>query len=289
MTFKTRPVIEQLEDRFCPALTASLRGTTLLISGTADNGSIRVVQDATTAGTIQVLDGDTAVGESPFTGVRNVRLNLTSADDNVTIDFGGQTLSGSVTANLGGGANQLSVVNGTLGGRLSVSAGDGDDTVTLGDGTTALSLKDVELKLDGGVDSVTLASEATVSRVLATLYANNITLAAGSTAHDVYIRGGTGGNTVQVDGDVTGDLAVDAFFRSGSSAGTTVNVTSDVDGHVLFAGSDQDDCADDLGAIGKSLAAALFGGSDAVTLDGAVTRALALDTARATTRSRSTA
>src|SRR5262249_19222038 len=158
------------------------------ISGTADNGSIHVVQDSTTAGTFQVLDGTTPVNTSPLTGVKNIRLNLTSADDNVAIDLGGQTFSGSVTAHLGGGANQLTVVKGGIGGRLAVTAGDGDDTVTLGDGATALSLKDVDLELFGGTDTVTLASQATVSRTLSTLYANDITLDAGSTAHNVFIR-----------------------------------------------------------------------------------------------------
>src|SRR5262245_33244071 len=110
-----RLAVERLEDRWCPAVTATLRSGTLFISGSADNGAIAITQDATTAGTINVLDGTTAVSGAPFTGVKNIRLNLTSADDKVTIDLGGQTLSGNINANLGDGANDLTVTDGTLG------------------------------------------------------------------------------------------------------------------------------------------------------------------------------
>src|SRR5262249_40123634 len=151
------------------------------------------------------------------------------------------TLAGNVTANLGGGANDLTVVNGTVGGRLAVSAGDGDDKVTLGDGTATLTARDVSLALFGGTDTVSVKSGVTVSRSLTTLYANNVTLEAGSTAGNVFVRGGTGGNTVDVAGAVTGSLVMDAFFRSGSSAGTTLTVSGDVDGNLLFLGSDQAD------------------------------------------------
>jgi hypothetical protein len=54
-----RFAIERLEDRWCPALTATLRSGTLTISGSADNGAIGIVQDSTTAGTINVTDGTT--------------------------------------------------------------------------------------------------------------------------------------------------------------------------------------------------------------------------------------
>jgi hypothetical protein len=119
-----RPAVERLEDRWCPALTTTLRGGTLTISGSADNGAISIVQDATNAGTIAVEDGSTGVGDGPFTGVTSIRLNLTDADDQVTIDLGGQSLRRNIVANLGDGANNLSVVNGEIGGRLAVRAGN---------------------------------------------------------------------------------------------------------------------------------------------------------------------
>ena len=237
---RTRLGLEALEDRWCPALTASLQSGLLTISGTADNGSISVVQDSATAGTISVLDGTTAVGSSPFTGVTSVRLNLTSADDNVTIDLGGQALSGSVVANLGAGANSLTVSNGTITGNLLIT---GDTSASRGcggrgDGGSAVA--------DTGVDTLTLA--------------------AGATVNNLAIRGGAGGSTIDVSGDVTGSVFVDAFHRGGSAAGTSLSVSGTVDGNVLFAGSDQADTLDITGSVGRGVAAALFGGDDKVSL-----------------------
>src|SRR5262245_22202250 len=132
MKTRTQLGIDTLENRWCPSVTAALKGSTLVISGSADNGAISVVQDSTTAGTFQVLDGTTAVGDTSYSGVKNIRFNLTEADDEVKIDLGGQTLAGSIAANLGDGANSLSVTNGGIAGRLTVAAANGDDTVTLG-------------------------------------------------------------------------------------------------------------------------------------------------------------
>ena len=278
MKVRNRLTVEPLEDRWCPAVTATLRSGTLTISGAADNGTIQVMQDATTAGTIQVLDGDSAVGGSPFTGVTNIRLNLTDADDDVTIDLGGQTLSGGILANLGAGANELTVVNGSVGGRLAVRSGDGDDTVTLGDGTDALALRDADIALYGGIDAVTVSADVSITRTLATFYVNEWALEEGGTANNVYVRCGSGGNTVEVVGDVTGDLVIDAFFRSGSDAGTTANVTGEVDGGVYFFGSDQDDTLNLAGDVGRGVVTHTYGGADKVSLGGAVTRGLTLDT-----------
>src|SRR5262249_46633192 len=157
----------------------------------------------------------------------------------VNVDLGGQTLSGSIVANLGDGANQLSIVNGTLSGRLIVAAGNGADQVTLGDGSSALSLKDVYLLLYGGIDTVTAQSGVNISRSLITTYANNITLDEGSSVNNAFIRGGTSGNTLDVAGTVTGDLIIDSSYWFGSAAGTSVNVTGEVDGSLYFAGSNQ--------------------------------------------------
>jgi fibronectin-binding autotransporter adhesin len=246
-----RLAVESLENRWCPALTATLSGATLTISGTADTGPIAITQDSTTAGTITVTDGGTTVGSGPFTGVSNVRLNLTSADDTVTLDLGGQTLPGYVLANLGAGANNLTVQTGTLTGTLAVlEDSPGAPCGPRGTRTTPTA--------DTAADTITLASTATVG--------------------NLGIQTGQGGATVTVDGDVTGDLAVDAFFRSGSSNGTTLTVNGTVDGNLLFAGSNLADKLTLNGSVGKSLLAATGAGDDTVTINGAVTRNLFLDT-----------
>jgi fibronectin-binding autotransporter adhesin len=269
--------LEKLEDRLCPSLTASLQSGTLAVSGTANNGSISVVQDSTTPGTVKVFDGNTAVG-SPFTGVNNVRLNLTGADDKVTVDLGGQKLSGGVTANLGAGTNSLAVVNGSLGGALQANAGAGNDTVTLGDGTKALSLTDVGMILGGGTNTVAVHGKVNVLDSLAAFGAGSVTTDVGSTVKDLFVRSSQAGSTVNLNGGVTGNAAVDAFFLSGSSAGTTVNVTGAVGGNFSFLGSNQADTLHLAGTVGKSVAASLYGGADTVTIDGAINGSLALDT-----------
>ena len=278
MKSRKRLGVEYLEGRWCPALTATLSHGTLTIAGTADNGAVNVAQDSATAGTITVTDGDTAVTGSPFTGVTNIRLRLTDADDTVAIDLGGQTLSGSILALLGGGADSLTVTNGAVGRRLSVAGGNDDDTVTLGDGTAELTIRDAELALFGGLDTITVSGNVTVSRSLSTFYANTVTLEEGSTAGNVFLRGGTGGNTFTVAGDITGGLTVDSFFFQGSEDGTTLEVSGEVDGSVRFRGSDLDDSVTITGAVGGSVSAATASGADKVSIDGAVTRGLSLDT-----------
>jgi hypothetical protein len=94
--------------------------------------------------------------------------------------------------------------------------------VTLGDGTNPLSGRDADIRLDGGMDTLTVKSGVEVTRALVTAYVNEWTFEAGATAHDVFIRGGSGGNTINAAGDVTGDLVLDDFFRSGSDDGTTL-------------------------------------------------------------------
>src|SRR5437879_12636298 len=108
-----------------------------------------------------------------------------------------------------------------MSGRPAVQAGNGDDTVTLGDGTAPLTLRNADIRLDGGMDSLTVNSGVDVTRALVTAYVNEWTMDQGATANDVSIRGGSGGNTINVAGDVPGHLAVDSFVRCGSDAGTT--------------------------------------------------------------------
>ncbi len=275
---KTPPLaLEYLEDRVCPSLTTSLQNGTLLVSGTANNGSISVVQDSKTPGTVQVFDGATAVG-NPFTGVSNIRFSLTGADDKVTVDLGGQKLSGGVNANLGAGTNSLTVVNGSLGGSLVANAGGGTDTVTLGDGTKALSLNDATLNMGGGANTVAVQGGVTVLNALAAVYASGLTTNAGSTIKNLAVWSSQAGSTINLGGDVTGNAAVNAYYSTGSSAGTTVNVTGGVGGNFAFSGSNQADTLNLAGKIGKSVSAALFAGADTVTIDGAINGARALDT-----------
>lgn len=262
MKIQKRLSLEALEARWCPALTATLASGVLTISGTADNGTIAIAQDATTAGTVTVSDGTTAVTLRPFTGVKSIKLNLTEADDTVAVDLGGQTLAGRITANLGAGANSLSVTNGTLTGGLSVSGDTGNEGGRCGHGgfrggpgfrggrgsTTA----------DTGIDTVLIAAGATVGGLSA--------------------KAGQGGAAVTVEGEVTGEVSVDALFRGTSSNATTLDLTGEVDGSVRFTGGSLADSLSISGDVGGGVFALTGAGADKVSLSGTVTRGLLLDT-----------
>jgi len=248
-----RLALEALESRWCPAVTASLSGTTLTISGNSA-GEIAITQDSTTAGTITVKDNGAQVGTGAFTGVKNIKLNLTEADDKVTIDLGGNTLAGSVSANLGAGANSLTVEKGTIAGGLFTS-GEAPQPHFF------FFRSRPKAPADTGLDTITLAKDATVKYMS--------------------VQTGAGGADVSVDGDVTGDLSVTAssfFFSSSSSNGSSLTVTGGVDGNLFFGGSSLADTLDVEGDVGKSLTAFTGGGADIVTVNGAVLRGLWLDT-----------
>lgn len=241
--------IESLEARWCPALTATLDEGVLTISGSADNGSVSVAQDSTTAGTFTVSDGSTAVSGSPFADVTSIRFNLTTADDNVSLDLGGQTFDGSVRANLGGGTDSFTVQNGELSERLAILSnfGHGKHHHRRGGAAT-----------DAGADTITIANSATV----------------GSLA----VRTAQAGANVSVAGTLTGSLNLDAYLRSGATGGATVSVSGEVDGSVRFHGTSLADSLTISGNVGGSVLAATGSGDDTVTISGAVTGRLALET-----------
>jgi hypothetical protein len=231
-----RPHFESLEDRTCPALSATQFGGLLVISGSATGGAtISVTQDATTAGKFTVTDG---TYNHTFSNVRNVTFVLGSADDKVDVNLGGNTFTGSVNAFLGNGNNTLSVENGTLR-WLNVYGGTGTDSVTLGDGTTNLKVAhSAWVGLDGSTsDTLTLANHATVSGNLTASAVNTVNLNAGSRVDQtVQVFGGSGGNTVTAAGTIGRDLIFNsAFFRT--TAANTLNVNGAVGRDVVFTSS----------------------------------------------------
>src|SRR5262245_15252106 len=296
MKSRTRLALECLEDRWCPALTATLASGTLTITGAADT-AVNITQDSTTPGTINVLDGSSAVSDSPFTGVTSIRLNLTSADDDVHIDLGGQTFTGNVVANLGGGADSVTLLNGSIDGNLAVVAdatgggpgqpdhggpggGPGghapnDGFAPPGFGGPPASAPNGNFAPPGlrgpggpghnGTPPVTDTG------------ADTVTIEAGTTVNNLLLRSGQAGGTFDIAGDVAGDLKVDAGSRTGSTAGTTVNVTGQVDGNVCLTGSNQDDVFTINGDVGGGVKINSGGGADKVSIGAAVTDDLFID------------
>ena len=237
---RSRLNVEMLEDRSVPTVTASVVSGSLIIVGDATAASdLTITASSSTAGTtadtFTVVDGATTIGT--FTGVTaDLVLNLTNSDDTVAVDLGGLSTTGGIRANLGNGANSLTVDNGTVTGPLNVRGGTGADAVTLG-ATTALTVNgNARVSLGGSADdSLELGANATVNGLLAALAVEHVTLDAGST------------------------VGKSADVIAGRDA-TTVDLNGTVTGSAVFVGSNQADTLNATGSIGGNLIAVLRGG-----------------------------
>jgi hypothetical protein len=182
--------VEVLEDRCCPSLTVTSLNGNLTISGTANSGSITVKE--TSSNTIEVDDGSTPV--STVNNVTNVTANLTSANDKVTVNLGGNTLTGNLTTNLSNGTNVVSVVNGTIGGNLNATGGFGNDTVVFGEAADTLTVNgNASFNLGNGANTLVMQN-GTVNGTLTYL---------GSNFTDNIGLGDTSGNALTVGGNAT--------------------------------------------------------------------------------------
>jgi hypothetical protein len=280
---RVRPSLEALEQRWCPSVTASVRGGSLVVSGAATNAGDTIQITQTAANTFQVKDGATVVGTLSG-ATKDVVVNLGAASDKVALDLGGQAAPRNVSINLGGGDNQLSVVNGTIDGHLSITGGRGVDTVTLGDGTSTLQInRNTGVHLDGSAtDSLTVSNKVTAKGNFEALFVNNVTLAAGSAFEkNVGIVGGRGGNTAAVAGRIDGNLgftgsnAADSFTLSGTvgkslgvitfGGNDTVSVGGTVSGHLFVAAGAGNDAITLSGVVGKTTTVFADGGDDTLT------------------------
>jgi hypothetical protein len=266
-----RPAIEVLEDRWCPAITASLKNGLLTLTGTA-TGTLAVKETA--QGTITISNGATV-----FAGVKSVSLKLT-APENVTVDLGGHSLA-NLTADLGNGTNALSILDGTITGGLAVHGGSGADAVTVGDGTgkTTLTVKHgtfIDLGGQAG-DVLTLAQGSTVDNLITK--AAGVTLDAGSTVrHEAIISGGPAGITVDAEGKVGGNLLVLGGWWQGNrsrSSSVTVGAKAVIGGDLSFLNAWFDAHPSTLttatgSSIGGNLHYSGTGLGDTVTLGGTV-------------------
>jgi hypothetical protein len=296
---RRRLTVEALEDRWCPAITASFSNGLLTVTGTAVT-NVTVKETAPAA--IEIDDGSTVLygsgGANPgFTSVNSIKLNLT-APNVVNVDLGGNTLAGNLSANLGNGANTMSVVNGTISGRLSVRGGTGADAVTLGSAGKTLAVSGEtsvrlggqtgdSLSVLGGVTlsheletsaaTVTLASASTVDELEA--QAASVTLSAGSTVnHDVYVSGGSAGTTVDAEGKIGGYLVVVGGYYKGNqtmASSLTIGAAASVGGSVAFYNAYSNANPSKLTtAAGSSIGGNLYynasGQGDTVVLGGSV-------------------
>jgi hypothetical protein len=187
---RSRPSVERLEDRWLPAVSATISSGTLLVAGEAANPGDPIAITQTSPGVFTVTDGGTPVTIDGSGAVSDVVVRLGRAKDTVSIDLGGFTLAGSVSARLGGGTDSLAVANGTISGNLEVTGGPGRDSLTVADG----------LAVNGALAVATAGGDDTVTVGTATLGSATFDLAGGDDTLTFKATVGTGaGRVLDVD------------------------------------------------------------------------------------------
>jgi hypothetical protein len=309
---RPRLSLEALEGRWVPATVRFVDGALLISHPSVVNGASNITVTQTAADTFRVVDNGNSNGT--FKGVSRISITGGNATETDTMDLGGFTFNGSLaiqtgngtdTVNVGVGGGQISrnveiqagrgndtisinSINAasalTIGGRTTITAGNGANLVTVGNATTPTTfLGDFSVK---GVSSVILGTGA------ADVFRGDITVnlghnpnplnlqlgtpsnqtAAITVGGDVRVTGGPGDDLVQV-GFVTigGDLVTD--LRGGDSTiGNDLSVTAGngantgpttVKGNLLYTSTAILDIVD--------LAAGIFDGNVTVHMGSGVT------------------
>jgi hypothetical protein len=272
--YRTRPSVEQMEDRWCPTVTASVKNGILTVAGTPTNSTDLVLVKETAANTFEVDDAGTVVA-SGLTAT-SVKLKLTGTTDLVSVDLGGNTLAGNLAANLSNTNTTLTVADGTISGAVRVS-GRGTDNVTLGStGKTLTVAHDSEVDLDNSTTGIVkvLSGVSFTDDLFAS--GTSVTLAAGATVKDwLVIQGSSSGVTATVNGTVGGGLLVDGGFggfcggnsSTSSSTSLTLGSTGSVAGNLYFASRGTKDTLDIFGKVSGNLDAVLLGTTTSATLE----------------------
>lgn len=247
--------VEMLESRDCPSVSAQVIGGNLVVfafnSNTLlieqlDADSFRITENGTT-----VLQRDGVTGSM---AVNNLGFNSA----NVTIDFNANaTIKNVSNTFLTLGTNSLTMVDGTITGSLFANGGLRGDTVNLGDGVSALVVNGLtSVNLFTGTDTLDVNPLVTLNGNLATTLIENVTLDAGSVlAKNATFFAGLGGNTYNLNGAVTGNV-----WYTGGLGSDTFNTGA-------------------TSTIGGDLALFLLGGNDNVSLGGAVSNNLSVNSA----------
>jgi hypothetical protein len=278
---RARLGLEQLETRWCPAVSANSFFGFLFVSGSTNPGDTVTIKE-TAANTFEV-DQNATVVKSGLTA-NNILVAVSGTTYSVNVDLGTFSLSGNLAIKLGQG-DSATVTDGSIGGGLAVFGGN-KDTVTLG-GTGTLSVaRDVAVHLGGSGNTLTVDGGVTLSRNLITGDANTLTLAAGSSVgQSVIISGSSAGNTIDVEGSVGQNLDVfNPFFQGNKSASTSVTLgaAASVGHDLVFTNSFFNTFNSQLttkagSTIGGSLYDFGSGKGDVVNLGGSIAKNAILD------------
>jgi hypothetical protein len=230
---RTQLLVEALEDRFCPSLTLTLASGTLFISG-SPTGSPLLLNE-TAANSFKVMDGTMNLGT--YSGVSNINMNLSSHTNKaITFDFGGNRLGGNLFINEGLGVHAApgttgtGLLNGSIGGSVTVVGGSGDEELRLG--TNGQGSADAALAVGGNVT-----------------FSPHTNAIVGGKLNTFDTEGGTG-PTVTVGGSVSLNNVGNVALGTGTTVGQDVSIS---------AGSGQPENVIDVATINRNLSISSIG------------------------------
>ncbi len=297
---RTRPSLECLEDRCCPAVSISLNATThtLLISGTPNvvAGASSITVQESSAGYFQVQDGTGHPFSISYGPANNIQATISAAVPvSFTLDTKGAAVSGNVSVSLANSMGNTALFEstadgGSIGGTLSYTGGNGIDSVTIGNAANTFSVVGAStFSTAAGNDSLTVTNHATLAGVTATMV-NSVAVNTGGTTgaltlnsatealnDSVTIAGTTGAlnlntgpsnDTVSVTG-ATGDVT--ANLGNGTNSYTSSGTNSVNLVYVGGNGADTVSVTTAMTSVSVNLGA---GGADSLTTSAAISGAL---------------
>jgi hypothetical protein len=277
-SLRPRLGVNCLEDRSMPSVTASLVGSTLLVSGSSTDpyAHIRIEgQDHS----VWVMDGDNVV--AAFRNVNAIDARP-DADALLAIDLGTNRDITDLSIALGKkGVNTVSISQAQIG-SVSIVGGNGADTLSVG----GLNATKLTADLGAGQDRV-IVGRATIGQL--TVHSAEAVYLLGTSAGNVALEnrsepmttvstaqiGGSfsmsaSGGSLSLGGDVGGSVAFENDPKSVARA--TLNVTGQIDGPLHMSGTSYNDSvviapgSHVAGNLGMSLGE----GNDDLTLAGSL-------------------
>lgn len=209
-----KPFLEQLEDRWQPALLLQLNASGNLtgIFGTP-NGTVILLQ--TGDNQFEIMEGANDLGTYSVVGNLRVSLgNSVAPAPALVVDLGGFEFGGNMDLTTGNATNGYDVLvsNGTIDGNLNVTTGNGPDSVIIGG--------EGGVTVDGNT-SVNTANGADTVLLTGSTFDGNVTV--------------RGANTFTTDSNIGGFFTFDS---SRESLPTTVDTTgSDIAGTAVITTS----------------------------------------------------
>ncbi len=199
---------EQVESRVCPAVLVDL----------GSNGDLAVSGDTAGVVAITALDSDSyqvtegGVVVATVDGVsRGIRVDFGASSDVVTIDLAGQTVNGNVQIDLGDGDNSLTLTDGTIRGHLVIQGGAGIDTIGVQNDISVR--KNTQVDLGAGNNVATVSGTHFGQLTIQTDAGNDVLTidADADVAKHAKVRLGGGDNTFTTEGDFARHLFYDGF------------------------------------------------------------------------------